>query len=103
MGLKQNQANLTITVAIETHTKLHNLADEQGLSVSKMLAEWILAGAACPVDRAGKVQSVRKFKDELMVSLPWPFLRTAGLVKGSRIRVAYGQNSLILTSKKVSK
>lgn len=103
MGLKPGQANLTATVSVETHRRLHAIAADRGMSASHMVAEWLESGAGEPLELAGKVQAVRKAKDELMVSLPWRFLRSTGLVKGSRIRVAYGRNSLILTPKKVSK
>ena len=96
MGLRKDETNLTATVNWETHDRIRALAKKSDIPVSRMLAQWIEHGASQALTCTDKLQKVRAHKDELMVSLPMAFVRSAGLRKKDAVTVAFGGNALMI-------
>jgi phosphate uptake regulator len=61
-----------------------------------MLAAWLASGIDAPLERVAKRQSVRRYKDELMVSLPRDWQRRAGIAAGDRVTLGYSDDALII-------
>jgi len=87
----------------ETRDRIAASAHAAGLSVSALLAEWVERGAQEPIIEARRLHSVRRQKDELMVSLPRRFIRAAGIESGDRVAVAFGERSLVIQAKNTKK
>lgn len=103
MSIRAGYTAISSVVPVETRDRLKYAAEASGLSVSAMLAEWLESGIDAPLDRAGKMQSVRKVKDELMVSLPMAWVRSSGTLKGDRISVSYSHDAVIIRLTDVSR
>jgi hypothetical protein len=96
MAVPENHTVVSIVVPVATRNRLHDIATERGTSVTKLLAAWLESGIDAPIERAGKRQSIRAVKDELMVSLPRDWQRRSNIRKGDRIAVAYSDDALII-------
>lgn len=96
MGLRPDQRNITITVSADVAQRIATVAKAREQSVSKMLSEWLASGIDAPLERIAKRQAVRRYKDELMVSLPRDWQRRAGIAAGDRVTLAYSDDALII-------
>ncbi|MFP4378689.1 MAG: hypothetical protein ACLFP4_16730 [Spirochaetales bacterium] len=96
MAIPEGYTTIAAVVPRETRDKLHAIATERGISVSRLLAAWLETGVDAPIERAGKRQSVRRYKDELMISLPRDWQRRTDIAPGQRISIAYSDDALIV-------
>jgi hypothetical protein len=96
MALRPDQRNITITVSSDLAQRIATVANARGESVSKMLAAWLDSGIDAPLERTGKRQSVRRYKDEAMISLPRDWQRRTGVAPGSHVTIAYSDDALII-------
>jgi len=96
MALRPDQRNITITVSADVAQRIATVANARGESVSKMLAAWLASGIDAPLERVAKRQAVRRYKDELMVSLPRDWQRRAGIAAGDRVTLGYSDDALII-------
>jgi hypothetical protein len=96
MAVPKGHAVVSIVVPDNLHDRLHDLAQQSGTSVSRMLCAWLVSGVDAPIKRAGKQQSVRRYKDELMISLPRDWQSRARIEAGQRVLIAYSDDALII-------
>lgn len=100
MGIVSGFGAVTTVVTSAKVAELRAIATKRKISISKMVAGWLEAGAGPVLDRVGKPQKVRAIKDELMVSIPMEFVRIAGIKKGDTIVVSYSNNALLISRNK---
>jgi hypothetical protein len=96
MSIPDNHTVVSVVVPIETRNRLHEIAKGRGTSVTRMLSAWLASGIDAPLERVAKWQSVRRDKDELMVSLPRDWQRRAGVAAGDRVTLSYSNDALII-------
>ena len=98
MPLSERYTVVSAVVTKEFRDRVRHEATEAGVSVSAMMGEWLDAATPERIIRAGKRQSVRRHKDELLISIPWEFIRQSGIKSGDKVRIAYGRDRLIVTT-----
>jgi len=94
MALKADESVVSAVVSRDTHDRLSGEAAQAGTSVSKLLGLWIRS--VWTRHPHTKIQTARKAKDELMVSIPRSWLRTTGTTKGDRLLVTHTDDTLII-------
>jgi hypothetical protein len=96
MALRADQRNITVTVSDDLAERIAAIANDRGISVSKLLAAWLETGVDAPIERSGKRQSIRRYKDELMISLPRDWQRRTDIAPSQRVCIAYSDDALIV-------